>query len=531
MGERLDQSAALGTEVVGSAQSRAPAMSTRLSRRPPITFATILFIVLVCVMLVGMHAWNSWNARQVELHKAETDTRNMAWALAGQVENSIKMVDTVLVGMVERAETDGSPAASATRLRYMIHTHLNELTLLQGLFILDNTGRVIMSSVDGAVSRNNSDREYFQYHKTHVDRGPRVGAPLIGRTSKLWIIPVTRRIDHPDGSFAGVALATIKIDFFSTFYRSVDVGEAGTILLMMTNGTLVLRTPFDPSHIGTDVSSGQISRLLTTHGPVGTAMFHSRIDGIERLYSYRRLNNYPLLVAVARSKEELLAEWRATTSYLTIGLLLLIAGLLTLGARLVRQIVLRDRFERELREAKAALEKSNASLTSLAFSDPLTGLSNRRHFEKALGREFRYARRSGQALALVMLDADNFKDYNDLYGHPAGDHCLRTIGKAIESGLRRPGDVASRYGGEEFAVLLPDTDVEGARAVAEAIRAAVQDAMLEHRRNAAGVVTVSAGVCVIAPHASDTDPLKLVQEADRALYIAKSQGRNRVGVV
>jgi diguanylate cyclase (GGDEF)-like protein len=154
-------------------------------------------------------------------------------------------------------------------------------------------------------------------------------------------------------------------------------------------------------------------------------------------------------VSVARSKGELLAEWRINTASLTVGLLLLITLLLALGGR-------------------------------------LTGLANRRHFEKALEREFRLARRKGTSLGLVMLDADHFKKYNDLYGHPAGDRCLRMIDGAIESGLRRPGDLASRYGGEEFAVLLPDTGLAGAMDVAESIRAALHDAMVEHKGNRSG---------------------------------------------
>jgi diguanylate cyclase (GGDEF)-like protein len=339
--------------------------------------------------------------------------------------------------------------------------------------------------------------------------------------------PCSRRLEHADGSFAGVVLATIKIDFVRRFYKSLDVGRSGSVFLALGDGTLLLRTPFDSANIGVNVSKGPIFGLLKSKGPVGSAMLVARVDGIERMYSYRRLPTYPLLVSVGRSKQEVLADWRTTTTVLSVGLALLIAVLLTLGVRVVRQIGYRDRLERELGEAKAALESSNAALTSLAFNDGLTGLANRRHFEKALHREWRIARRSG-ALALVMIDADHFKQYNDLYGHPAGDQCLRTIARAIESGLRRPGDLAARYGGEEFAVLLPATDLAGARAVAETIRAAVQDAKLEHRGNPAGIVTISAGVCTLVPTAAANNPLALVREADRALYAAKAEGRNRV---
>jgi diguanylate cyclase (GGDEF)-like protein len=502
------------------------------AQRSRIKWSTVSFILLACVVLVATHGWSSWNARRVELDQAETETRNMAWALAGQANNSIKMVDTVLVGMVERAETDGMSPAAAKRLRDTMITHVGELSLLHGLSVYDHTGNWIVNSTsDNAEVRNNADRDYFRYHKTHTDRGPRVGAPIVSRTSKVWVIPVSRRINHPDGSFAGVALATIQLDFFRKFHHSVDVGKAGTVVLLLESGTLVLRTPFDASLIGRDVSNGRIFQLIKSRGRVGSAVLRSSVDGVERIYSYRGLPSYPLVVSVARSKEELLAEWRRNTTSLTVGLLLLIALLLTLGGRLVGQIEVRDRLERELREAKEALEANNASLTSLAFSDSLTGLANRRHFEKALEREFRIARRKGTSLALVMLDADYFKKYNDLYGHPAGDRCLRMIGAAIESGLRRPGDLASRYGGEEFAVLLPDTSLVGALEVAESIRAAVHDAMVEHKGNPLGVVTISAGACALLPEGSDNNPLKLVRDADRALYVAKSQGRNRVGTL
>lgn len=502
------------------------------AQRSRIKWLTLCFILLACLVLVAMHAWSSWNARRVELHKAEIETRNMAWALAGQADNSIKMVDTVLVGMVDRIETEGMAPPAAKRLHETMITHLGELPLLQGLFVYDAEGHWIVNTAAGHYGpRSNADREYFQYHKTHAERGPRVGRPIIGRTSNLWVIPVSRRINHPDGSFAGVALATIHLDFFRRFHASVDVGRHGTVVLFLDSGTMLLRTPFDQALIGRDISKGRIFSMIRSQGRVGSAMLRSTVDGVERLYSYRGLAGYPLVVSVARSKEELLAEWRQNTTRLTVALLLLIAMLLTLGSRLVRQIEVRDRLERQLREAKDALEANNASLTSLAFSDGLTGLANRRHFENALQRELRIARRNGTSLALVMLDADYFKTYNDLYGHPAGDRCLRSVAAAIESGLRRPGDLASRYGGEEFAVLLPDTDLAGALDVAESIRAGVQGAQLEHKANPAGVVTISAGVAVLLPRASDTNPLKLVRDADRALYVAKSQGRNQVGTV
>jgi diguanylate cyclase (GGDEF)-like protein len=128
-----------------------------------------------------------------------------------------------------------------------------------------------------------------------------------------------------------------------------------------------------------------------------------------------------------------------------------------------------------------------------------------------------------------MIDIDHFKQYNDRYGHVAGDDCLRRVAGAIAAGARRPADLAARYGGEEFAVILADTDLAGAQAVADRIRAAVAGLDLRHQDNAAGRVTLSMGLYVGHPALADrNDPLAWVDVADRLLYEAKGAGRNRV---
>jgi diguanylate cyclase (GGDEF)-like protein len=199
------------------------------------------------------------------------------------------------------------------------------------------------------------------------------------------------------------------------------------------------------------------------------------------------------------------------------------------GVVLVRQIRVRERLERDLRRVGVSLRRHNASLQNLADSDALTGLANRRLFEDRLVSEYERARRSGAPFALIMADIDHFKQYNDRYGHPAGDECLRKVAGAIECGARRPADLAARYGGEEFAVILADTDLTGANAVADTIRAAVAALDLRHADNATGRVTLSMGLYVGHPALAERDdPLAWVDVADRLLYEAKDAGRNRV---
>ena len=175
-----------------------------------------------------------------------------------------------------------------------------------------------------------------------------------------------------------------------------------------------------------------------------------------------------------------------------------------------------------------------AELENQANTDRLTGLANRRRFESHTQQELRriLRQRHGNAhsdkLAVVMLDVDHFKFYNDSYGHPAGDLCLRAIAEAMQACTHRPGDLACRFGGEEFILVLPDTDEGGALIVSEAVRQAVQGLALPHRTSlVADVVTVSVGAA--AEEVDEEFKLEvLIERADQALYAAKKTGRNRV---
>jgi diguanylate cyclase (GGDEF)-like protein len=174
---------------------------------------------------------------------------------------------------------------------------------------------------------------------------------------------------------------------------------------------------------------------------------------------------------------------------------------------------------------------AHKQLESLAATDPLTGLANRRRFSDALDKEWQRAARDGRPLSLLFVDADRFKAFNDTYGHQAGDRCLKAIADTLSGALRRPADLAARYGGEEFVLLLPSTDSAGARHLAEAIRVGVEAlAMPRGRTPGDGVLTVSIGVATERPGAQMRKPEGLVAQADHALYAAKAAGRNRVWV-
>lgn len=204
-------------------------------------------------------------------------------------------------------------------------------------------------------------------------------------------------------------------------------------------------------------------------------------------------------------------------------------ALLSASLDAMSEQIRRNTEELELRilQRTADLEQLNQQLAALSTTDGLTGLANRRHFDETLSMEWARARRGGQSLALVMIDVDLFKSYNDQYGHPAGDRCLKAVAKALQSHVKRAGDLAARYGGEEFVVISPNTNFAQAHDLAERLRQAVLELAMPHETSPLGVVSISLGLSVLQPVAGLSEQ-QLLKAADEALYQAKAAGRNCV---
>ncbi|MDP2876177.1 MAG: diguanylate cyclase [Holophaga sp.] len=193
-----------------------------------------------------------------------------------------------------------------------------------------------------------------------------------------------------------------------------------------------------------------------------------------------------------------------------------------------RDITERKRDEIRIKELVAQLEIERDYAQKSALTDGLTRLANRRHFDEVLHTEFYRLKRSGAPLSVIMLDVDHFKKFNDQYGHMAGDECLRRVGRVMTTIVGRGSDLAARYGGEEFAVILPETDHQGAHTMAERLRRSIEELSIPHLENSTGDhVTVSLGV--VTQRASElVSPDKMIELADAAMYRAKQAGRNRV---
>lgn len=237
------------------------------------------------------------------------------------------------------------------------------------------------------------------------------------------------------------------------------------------------------------------------------------LDGYEvcaRLKADAATRDIPVIFVTAHNDET--AETRG-----------LAVGAVDFIAKPINPTIVRARVKTHL-----TLKRQSDLLRQWVYIDGLTGVCNRRYFDEQLSREWGRAMRQGAPLTLVLIDVDQFKLYNDHYGHQAGDDCLRRIAAALKGGLQRPVDLLARYGGEEFACLLPDTEIPGAVALAQRLGQRVAELQIEHAASTvARAVTVSLGVCMRRPDATGS-AADLLREADAQLYLAKSRGRNQV---
>lgn len=257
-------------------------------------------------------------------------------------------------------------------------------------------------------------------------------------------------------------------------------------------------------------------------------------DGLDLVHAYRanpRIRDVPVIVLSVKEEPAVKSEaFRIGATDYLVKLpdpVELVARIRHHAKAYLNQIQ-RDQAYRALRESQEQLVVANRELQLLSNSDGLTGLANRRYFNELMDTEWKRAVRAREPLAVVMIDVDDFKRYNDTYGHLAGDEVLKTVGKTMRAGAERPADLAARFGGEEFILVLPNTEFDGAIYIAERLRKALDQLAIEHSAASCGAhVTVSVGVACTVPLQADT-PGRLIGAADAALYDAKRTGRNRV---
>ncbi|WP_104698357.1 diguanylate cyclase [Pseudomonas syringae group genomosp. 3] len=495
-------------------------MSTRLA--PSVLTKTMIgFIVLVCLSLILATTWQMNQSRRERVATAKIAVSNIVQAAEQQAQDTVRQADSTLRDLVERVEHDGVAGDQHVRLAKLMAQDVVNVEGIEGIFIYDAQGNWVANSFSqGIQSKNNGDRAYFVYHRDNVDESIHVGSIVESRSTGNMVIPISRRIDAPDGTFAGVALATVPVAYFQAFFERMDVDDKGVIFLALNNGDLLARRPTLSALTTTNVAKGDIFTRYLPHGDSGTAKIKSVVDGVERIYAYRRVSGLPIVAAAGVSCQHVFAPWW-TYAYRSMALIgMIILALAFMGALLYRQI-------QQLITAEDELNTARNELEIIAQTDSLTHLANRRCFDTALEREWGRASRNNSITAIVLLDIDWFKQYNDQYGHLRGDECLKQVSGLISSCINRAGDLAARYGGEEFVILLPETDLDGALSVAEKVRLSIVNSLIDHSASPMGNVTISSGVVATSAPIKDGHTYAL-EEADRLLYCAKSKGRNRV---
>ena len=371
--------------------------------------------------------------------------------------------------------------------------------------------------------------------------------------------PITRE----DGSLRGVVLASIRVEWIAEFARTVARRPGTSVLVIDGSGTLIGGSPDAGEFVGKNFAGHALTRemLRNDEGTTTVAGF----DGVRRIFGHVRVPVDAMLgwrsastkasctaASTARSASPMCSlpcsgclfcsspgSAASGSSCAPIRALVRTAARFGRGDLHVRAgdepwlaefqplAAALDDMAHKLAGREEELRVANQHLDALASLDGLTGLANRRGFDRALERAWQHAGERREPLALMMIDIDHFKLFNDRYGHVSGDTCLRAVGETLSLVLLDEAVLVARYGGEEFALLLPGLDISRATALADEARGAIEDLLITHAESPCGHVTVSVGVESIVP-APGQAAADLVEAADRALYAAKRRGRNTV---
>ncbi|SDT41506.1 sensor domain-containing diguanylate cyclase [Bradyrhizobium canariense] len=442
--------------------------------------------------------------RRGEEALARQTLENLASGIDADIGRNVELYDLSLRAVASSMVMPEVKDLSKPIRHLILFDHAATAKHFGAIQVFDADGQLTVdASTLDPVPENRADEEFFKVHRDRPDTGLFISRPMLHRGS--YAIVLSRRITGADGRFLGVVAGSIRFSYFHEMFGRLNLGLADTITVVRRDGTVIMRVPFDLDVIGKNIGDvAGVKRALSE--PSGWYSGQSVIDGMSRLYVWRD-GTKPLVVLVGKPWSSILNLWRKEAIRIGAIMMALVLFMLAVTLFLAREISRRAQAEDKLEE--------------LATTDALTGLKNRRKFDATMDDEWRRATRQQTPLALLMIDADHFKAYNDTFGHQAGDQVLIGIAICISDSVRRAGDCAARYGGEEFAVLLPGLSSPEALVVAEKIRLKVQQWSDESEIN-----TVSIGIASLTPGAT-IDWSELVGAADKALYAAKANGRNQ----
>lgn len=477
-----------------------------MARRPWRISAKLLIISSV-VTVIGFSAICvnvMLDMRRGEEALARQTLENLATSIEADISRNIEIYDLSLKAVASNMLVPELATVSKPIRHLILFDHATTARHFGAIQVFDADGQLsIDASTLDPVPENRSDEDYFKFHRDNPAAGLFISRPMLFRGA--YSIVLSRRISDTDGGFMGVVAGSIRFSYFHELFERLNLDADDTITVLKRDRTIMMRRPFDLDIVGKNLNDRQSWKADNLR--VGTAYSgQGPVDPTPRLY-VRSGDAGPLFVVAGKPLAAVFALWQKEAFRIGAVVLALVLFVLASTLVLAREIGRRAAAERKLEE--------------MATTDALTGLKNRRKFDSVIDVEWRRAMRQRTPVALLMIDADHFKAYNDTFGHQAGDQVLVGIAICISDSVSRAGDCAARYGGEEFAVLLPNTSATDAFKIAETIRAKVQGWSDDHAMS-----TVSCGIASLVP-ASGMDWSILVAAADKALYAAKANGRNQ----
>ena len=431
---------------------------------------------------------------------------------------------------------------------------------IRDLSIASPDGRIKCSTQPLAIGLNVSDRAHFQ--DALNSREFALSDYLINRLNQVPSLVATFPIVTDDGSVKGVVLAVINLQWIADLAATAAHHSGASVLLLDGSGDLIAGSADQQAFVGKRFAGYALTKEMLANDD-GT-MTAPGFDGVQRIFADVRVPWTQARLAVGLDEYAVHSgiDREIDLAYLQLGVFGLFVLILAwfggeqLVVRPIRSLVrTAARFGRGDLHVRAAhepwvaefaplaaalddmaaklaareeeLQIANQHLEELASLDGLSGLANRRGFDREIERAWQAASERSEPIALMMVDIDHFKMFNDRYGHVAGDTCLRAVGETLSLVSLEEAVLVARYGGEEFALLLPGLTIERARVLAEEARRTVEDLLINHSESPCGHVTVSIGVESMVPESYQTSA-DLIEAADRALYDAKRRGRNKV---
>ncbi|AWB22602.1 MULTISPECIES: sensor domain-containing diguanylate cyclase [Methylobacterium] len=487
----------------------------RLARWLGSTRTWIALGVLAPLGMLLVSALMLLDLRRDAWDKAEQTSQNLLQVIERDIARNVELIDLSLQAVVDNLRVPGVDALSPEMRQLVLFDRAATARDIGVMLVTDENGdSVIDANAVPARKANYADRDYFQGHKALADLGLHISKPLVSRLTGARMIVLSRRLTKPDGSFGGIVLGTLQLAYFSRLFDRIGLGPEGAINLFLRDGTRLMRHPYDEADIGVSIAGTAILERFVREVR-GSFVAASVRDGVERHYAFTRVGDLPLVLNVALATADIEAGWRAKAAVIS-AVVLVLCGLTACLSLL---------FGRELRR-RAEMQ---AELARLSLTDALTGLPNRRRFEGTFEHAWKSANRTGKPLSVLVVDADHFKRYNDRHGHAVGDAVLKGLARCLSASVHRPDDLVARVGGEEFVVLLPDTDEAGALRIADKVHETVAGLSVEAARIEAGTVTVSIGLATETGRAFERAGAQY-EAADAALYRAKAAGRNRTCV-